>query len=773
MRLSEPRDPNSDAATLRERLSSLNEAVLAVGGSLDLNAVLHEAADGARALTGARYGVVATLDEAGLPQEFVTSGLTEAMARRLTARQPDGLRLFAHLRDLPGPLRLPDLPGYVRSLGFAGDMVLGTTFLSVPLRGRDGQLGCFFLADKDGGEEFGEACEEIVGLFASQAANAIANARAHGAEHRARADLEALIETSPVGVAVFGPPDGEQVRINREAMRLIADLGEPGMSQAELLRAVVARREDGREVTREDLLSGETLHGEEVEVSGPSGLSRRVMAYATPVRSATGETVSAVAVLQDLAPVERLRRLRVEFLRMVSHELRVPLTSIKGSAASARHATHTLDEAEARQFFRIIDEQADRMGDLIGNLLDAGRIGTGTLPVEPTPTALAGLVDEARTNFRRSEARGRLIVDLAPDLPAVMADGRRIVQVLNNLLSNARRHAGESAPVRIAAERDGAQVAVTVADEGKGIPPERLAGLFSERAGRDALDRASGGLGLFICQGLVEAHGGRIRAESGGIGRGARFTFTLPAAENGDALRGGSPAPAERRDRTRILVLDDDPETLRYLRQTLSEAGYEPLATGDPKEVAAIVRKKRPQLAVLDLMLPGTDGIELMERVPELGDLPVIFLSGYERDETIARALDAGAVDYIVKPCSATELVARVRAALRRQAGAEPFVLGDLAIDYERRAVTVAGRAVRLTPTEYRLLCALSTNAGRVMPYASLRRRVWANGGDGDSEPVRSFVKSLRRKLGEDPARPAYIHNERGVGYCMRAADEG
>ena len=109
--------------------------------------------------------------------------------------------------------------------------------------------------------------------------------------------------------------------------------------------------------------------------------------------------------------------------------------------------------------------------------------------------------------------------------------------------------------------------------------------------------------------------------------------------------------------------------------------------------------------------VPGTDGIELMQNVPELAELPVIFISGYGRDETIARALEAGAADYIVKPFSPTELTARIRAALRRRADSEPFVLGDLAIDYDRRLVTMAGREVELTATEYELLRALALNA--------------------------------------------------------------
>ena len=125
-------------------------------------------------------------------------------------------------------------------------------------------------------------------------------------------------------------------------------------------------------------------------------------------------------------------------------------------------------------------------------------------------------------------------------------------------------------------------------------------------------------------------------------------------------------------------------------------------------------------------MLPGTDGIQLMQTVPELADLPVIFISGYGRDETIARALEAGADDYIVKPFSPTELTARIRAVLRRRAAPVPFALGPLAIDYEQRRVTVGGRPVELTATEYELLRVLAQDAGRVLTHETLLRRVWA-----------------------------------------------
>ena len=213
----------------------------------------------------------------------------------------------------------------------------------------------------------------------------------------------------------------------------------------------------------------------------------------------------------------------------------------------------------------------------------------------------------------------------------------------------------------------------------------------------------------------------------------------------------------EGRGPTPILVVDDDPETLRYLRDTLAEAGYAPVVTGEHEALARIIAAEKPRLVLLDLMLPGTDGIELMASVPELADLPVIFISAYGRDETIARALEAGAEDYIVKPFSPTELTARIRAALRRRAEPEPFVLGELAILYEERRVSVGGRPVELTATEYELLRVLSLNAGRVTTYDTLRRKVWGGRENGGSARLRTVLKKLRRKLGEDAARPNYI----------------
>ena len=216
-------------------------------------------------------------------------------------------------------------------------------------------------------------------------------------------------------------------------------------------------------------------------------------------------------------------------------------------------------------------------------------------------------------------------------------------------------------------------------------------------------------------------------------------------------------------------MVDDDPQTLRYVRDALVEADYAPVATGDPEQLRELIRTYKPRLVLLDLVLPGTDGIALMEGVRELEDLPVIFISAYDRDETIVGALDAGAADYIVKPFSPSELTARVRAALRRRAEPEPFILGELAIHYEERRVTVAGRPAGLTVTEFEVLRVLSTNAGRTVTYDSLLHQAWGTRrhGAGNEMQVRAIVKTLRRKLGDDSASPTYVRNERGVGYRM------
>ena len=773
---------------LRERLSRLSEASVRINESLDFNVVLQEVIDNARYLAKARYGVISTIDEVGGLDALLTSGTTEEVHRKLI-ELPDGMRIFDHFSKIPGPLRLDNYYEYAVSVGLDGWLPM-TVFagMAAPIRHRGEHVGIIFLGHDREDKRFSEEDAETLVMFASQAAMVIANARRYRDERHARNDLETLMDTSPVGVAVFDARTGAPVSTNREWMRIIDALLAPREPSENLRETLTIRRADGRELCLADvsmdqlLRDGEKVRAEEMVFSVPNGRSVTVLLNGNPILSEDGEVDRLVVTMQDMTPLEELERLRAEFLATVSHELRTPLATVRGSVSALLDEFSDMHATEMRQFHRIILEQTDRMRALIADLLDVARIETGTLPISPEPTDLAALTREAGETFRIGGGRHALRSDIPPDLQWVMADRSRILQVLGNLLANAARHSPESSTIGVSATSGDLQVSVSVSDEGRGIPAESLPHLFRKFSRLEADEQGGDtGLGLAICRGIVETHGGRIWAESDGPGLGARFTFTIPTVEGVGLV---SPEPVPRlatrptgrsaRDHTRILAVDDDDQALRYIRDALVKSGYTVIATGDPDDVPRLLEEDKPHLVLLDLMLPGVDGVDLMKDIMSIGDVPVIFVSAYGQDQFVARALEMGADDYVVKPFSPTELVARIKATLRRRTTSEPsipYTVGELTIDYTERLVTLRGNPIDLTAIQYRLLVELSVNAGRVVTYEYLLRRVWGTDGSGDVRPIRTAISTIRRRLNDDADNPTYIFTEVRVGYKMPKAD--
>jgi len=439
-----------DRPAAGDRTSRLSEAILRINENFDFDSVLQEAVDGARKLTGSRYGGMAVVDGSGELQSFVTSGFDPEEQRQFMSL-PDGHALFEHFTRLSEPIRIPDFRGLARSLGFPDlklPMRVGErfSFLAVPLLYGGESSGNIYLAEKEGGGEYTREDEETLSMFAAQAALVIANARRYRDEKQARAALETLIDTSPVGVAVFDARTGAPVSFNREAERIIQQVQLPDRPPEDLLGMLTVRRADGREFSLAELpfasllVEGERVRAEEMVLSVPDGRSVTVLVNVTPMQSEDGEAEWTVVTIQDMSPMEELEKLRAEFLGMVSHELRAPLTSIKGSTDTLLESFNSLDPTEAVQFLRIIKSQSERMRDLIGELLDVARIEAGTLSVSPEPAEVAALVDEARNTFQSGGGRDNIAIDLEPDLPWVMADRRRIAQVLGHLLTNAERH---------------------------------------------------------------------------------------------------------------------------------------------------------------------------------------------------------------------------------------------------------------------------------------------------------------------------------------------
>lgn len=774
---------------LRDRFTLLADLSRRLITSLDPANVLRELVEAACELTQARYGAMAIFDGDGRIQEFITHGISEKERKRI-GDLPKGLGLLGLLQERQEPMRLADLAKHPRSIGFPKNHPPMNTFLGVPVRHEARALGNIYLTEKKGGEEFTPEDEALLLLLAAHAAVAINNARVHQAAEVDKQRLQTLVDTSPTGVFVVDAASNEVLLANREAQRLLGIAYKPGDSLAHYEQEVIYRRPDGSQFATEELplqlalKNGETARAVEISFEFADGRKVPTLVNASPIYGPNGAITAAIAVIQDIKPIEELERLRNEFLGIVSHELKTPLTAIKGSAAMVLGSKRPLDQSESIELFEIIDEQADRLRDLVDNLLDMTRIEAGSLSVSTESTDLKGILEDALNSFLATNRDREVRLDSPDELPPVNIDPRRVGQVVANLLSNAAKFSPENSPIDLTVENGGDLVTVHVRDQGRGIAEDQMHVLFQKFSQiPEASNPAHGGngLGLAICKGIVEAHGGRVWAQSGGPGQGSTFSFTLPVAVESPPSH--QPDITQRAnhvgrvgrsgERTRILVVDDEPQILRYVQRSLEEAGYHPTITMDPNAVTKLVEMEEPDLVLMDLNLPGVSGFELLERIREFSGVPVIFLTANADSATAARALHAGADDYVTKPFAPSELLARIEASLRRRVLPDqtevrpPFHLDGLQLDFADRRVTVAGERVALSATEYKLLYALAINAGRVLTHDQILHNVWGPEYSGENELVRSFIRNLRRKLGDDARNPRYILTEPQVGYRM------
>jgi two-component system, OmpR family, KDP operon response regulator KdpE len=240
--------------------------------------------------------------------------------------------------------------------------------------------------------------------------------------------------------------------------------------------------------------------------------------------------------------------------------------------------------------------------------------------------------------------------------------------------------------------------------------------------------------------------------------------------------------------KVRILCVEDDPQMRTFLLAQLKARSYQVQAVRDGAQAIDLAAAFQPQLVLLDLSLPTLDGLAFLRRLREWSSAPVIVLSARDEEMVKIRALDLGADDYLTKPFSLNELLARVRAALRRSEEVERLRSGatgsdaqrpvyrcggenGLVVDFAHRIVRSGGKEVHLTPTEYDLLCELTRNAGKVLTHRELLQRVWGPDYSGENTYLRTFIRHLRRKLEPDPTQPRFLRNELGVGYVVPLPD--
>jgi Response regulators consisting of a CheY-like receiver domain and a winged-helix DNA-binding domain len=529
-----------------------------------------------------------------------------------------------------------------------------------------------------------------------------------------------------------------------------------------------------------------------------------------PVRNGRGQLLGRGVLLDDITLEHTAVDARAETLMMAAHELKTPLAIIKGCATTLLGGSARWDPAMQREMLQMIDAQSDRLYDVLNTLLDVWRFDAGTQPLRLSQVQFTELLLQLVTRWQKQAPEHRFILDLPKEVAAVTCDALRIEQVLNHLLNNAVTFSATDKIVRIQLEANDDEIRVSVADEGIGIAPEYLERIFdrfyripaeekrlratsAQSDADDSLARHNGsGLGLAAARATIEAHKGKIWAESVGAGQGAIFYFTLPYTAQSMTLLPASPASGlpeqagsqpvvkpytsslKQERRTRVLLAENDARLTRYIRANLEEQQYRVLTVTHGLQFLRQLDLEDPDLIILSTHLTDMSGVELLQRLREFSPAPVMVLSDACEEDERVQLFDLGCDDLMLKPFGMRELLARVRALLRRRSShAErpqmqtTFTTGELSIDFAQHQVCVQGRPVQLSRTEYRLLSTLAQSVGLVVTHELLLEKVWGPEYNRDIDFIWVYISRLRRKIETNSRRPAYILTVPDVGYKL------
>jgi len=421
-----------------------------------------------------------------------------------------------------------------------------TSALAAPIIAADRVIGTLNLVSLKSGtyDDRNLAMLEMIGR---QIGAPIENSRLYEEEtslrdaaESARARLESILQVSAAGVLIVNSDDERVLLATQEAERIIGNAINPGALPSEYRNSVSYWRPDGARIEVHDLpllraiRDGEVVREQEVNFERPDGTRIPALVSAAPVLASDGRVTAGIAVFQDITELKHLDEVKADFLSMITHDLRGPVTAIKGLAAAAlTHAGDSGDDSELlREELTAVDDESDRLSELVSNLLDMSRIEAGAVRLEPEETHIADLTGDAVRRAKRSRmGEGREIeVDASLDLPLMYVDPIQIGRVLDNLISNALKYS--DGPVRVHAVYDAESdtLETAVHDSGLGVAPEVQAAVFEKFYRVTDAGRKSGmgaGLGLAICKAIVESHGGEIGVTSEPR-HGSCFSFTLP-----------------------------------------------------------------------------------------------------------------------------------------------------------------------------------------------------------------------------------------------------
>lgn len=519
-------------------------ASLQIAAEMDIPVILQRLVHLAREVVPARYAALGVADDDGVITQFITSGISAAV-RTAIGPIPQGHGLLGALIEERQPLLVPDIAADPRSVGFPANHPPMQTLIGVPVMLGDVVLGNLYLTDRADGQPFTHGDLAALKVLAAHAATTIERARLLAQAQQARQSaeehrdhLETILNSLPSAVLLLRNPEGHVELANTAARVLLAksrgEISSPGLPQPgdhyEILNIDGTRPPRGHWPGRR-ALSGEVVRNKQLLVRLANGRKVPVLAQAAPLRDSTGAIRRAVVVLQDITQLREAEQLKDDFLSLVSHEMRTPLTAIHGGASLLSMHGDNLDDQTRREILDDIVVESTRLERTLANILTLTGIQAGSVEPAPEPVLLRQFLGGVVAGAGSLISSHRIDLEVPPGTPAAEGDPALLDHVVRNLVENAAKYSPAGTTIRVSTSVSGHQVEIHVDDEGYGIAAEHLPLVFERfrRPGADPSVRGMG-LGLYLSRHLVTAQGGTLTVQSAGPGKGARFTVQLPIA---------------------------------------------------------------------------------------------------------------------------------------------------------------------------------------------------------------------------------------------------
>jgi PAS domain S-box-containing protein len=498
-----------------------------------------------------------------------------------------------------------------------------------------------------------------------------------------------------------------------------------------------------------------------------------------PVWDEEGTPLGWGGLVQDVTDIRDRLAWKLELLSILAHDIRTPLATLKGHATALLANYRRWGDEMVVEFLEAMDRTSDDLARQVDRSLALTRVEAGRMGLRPEAIDMIALIYQSIERAAGILDDMPIELDVPESLPTVRADSARVEEVFVNLLDNAARYSPYGKPIVISAKREGPLLQLSIADHGPGVPPDKQRMIFDRYTRADS-EGGGVGLGLFIARRIIEAHGGKIWVTSPppNIPQGAQFIFTLPIMPDQPTRE-----PTQRTDRPiihegqvegqHILVVDDEPDTQALLHTILTQEGYEVLIAPDGPAGLELFKTSTPELVLLDWMLPGMNGLLVCRAIRRWSDVPILIITSRTSQEDLVTALDAGADDYVTKPFQSMELLARMKALLRRGKGWEEaegrdrFIAEGLLIDFDARDVWHRGEHLDLTPTEFDLLSYLVRHQGQVLTYNQLVEHVWGLETGRTRHDLFVHISRLRKKIEPSPKEPRFIVTRWGIGYVF------